>query len=110
MFLIGCLYTCSQAAFPIKGIWFDAANGVTFPAFCDFMEYLTDRVMIPVCALGCCVFVGWVWKPESAIAEVEENGAHFGLAPAYRVLIKYAAPVAILTILAMSFITGTTLS
>lgn len=71
MFLIGCLYTCSQAAFPIKGVWFDAANGVSVPAFCDFMEFLTDRVMIPVCALGCCVFVGWVWKPENAIAEME---------------------------------------
>ena len=110
MFLIGCLYTCSQAAFPLKGIWFDAANGTTSPAFCDAMEFLTDRIMIPVCALGCCVFVGWVWKPGSAIAEVEQNGVRFGLARVYAVLIRYVAPVAILTILAMSFATGMTLS
>lgn len=110
MFLIGCLYTCSQAAFPIKGVWFDAANGFSFPAFCDFMEFLTDRVMIPICALGCCIFVGWVWKPENAIAEMEQNGVRFGLAPIYRVLVKYVAPLAILTILIMSFATGKTLS
>ena len=110
MFLIGCLYTCSQAAFPITGIWFDAANGVTFPAFCDFMEFLTDRIMIPVCALGCSIFVGWIWKPESAIAEVEQNGVAFGFKKVYSILIKYVAPIAILTILIMSFATGMTLS
>ena len=110
MFLIGCLYTCSQAAYPIKGIWFDAAGGVSTPAFCDAMEFLTDRIMIPVCALGCCIFVGWVWKPESAIAEVEQNGVRFGLARVYSLIIKYVAPLAILTILVMSFATGMTLS
>ncbi|MBR2257997.1 MAG: sodium-dependent transporter [Blautia sp.] len=110
MFCIGCLYTCSQAAYPIKGVWFDAANGITFPAFCDFMEFLTDRIMIPVCALGCCIFVGWVWKPEKAIAEIEQNGIRFGLARTYSILVKYVAPLAILTILVMSFATGSTLS
>lgn len=110
MFLIGCMYTCSQAAYPIKGIWFDAANGVTYPAFCDAMEYLTDRLMIPICALGCCIFAGWIWKPESAIAEIRQNMVRFGLAPVYRVLVKYLAPLAILTILIMSFATGMTLS
>ena len=110
MFCIGCLYTCSQAAFPLKGIWFDAANGVTYPAFCDFMEYLTDRIMIPVCALGCCIFAGWVWKPEKVIAEVEKTEIRFGLAKAYSVLVKYIAPLAILTILVISFVTGMTLS
>ncbi len=110
MFAIGCLYTCSQAAYPIKGVWFDAANGVSFPAFCDAMEFLTDRIMIPVCALGSCLFVGWVWKPEKAVAEIEQNGVRFALAKVYTVIIKYVAPVAILTILVMSFATGMTLS
>ena len=110
LFLIGCLYTCSQAAYPLKGVWFDLTNGVTSPAFCDAMEYLTDRLMIPVCALGCCVFAGWAWKPDQVIAEVERSGVHFGLARAYCVLIKYVAPLAILVILVISFVTGSTLS
>ncbi len=110
LFAIGCLYTCSQAAVPLHGIWLDGTNGVTYPAFCDFMEYLTDRIMIPVCALGCCIFVGWVWKPEKAIEEVESCGAAFKLAGIYKILIKYVAPVAILTILIMSFTSGMTLS
>ncbi|MBE6908898.1 MAG: sodium-dependent transporter [Ruminococcaceae bacterium] len=110
MFLVGCLYTCSQAAYPLKGIWFDFANGVTYPALCDAMEFLTDRVMIPLCALGCCVFVGWVWKPETAVTEVERCGTRFRLARAYGFLIKYIAPVSILVILGVSLFTGTTLS
>ena len=110
MFLIGCLYTCSQAAFPIKGVWFDAVNGLTYPAFCDFLEYLTDRLMIPVCALGCALFVGWVWKPGAAVEEVERCGRRFKLAVVYIVLVKVVAPIAILTILALSLVTGRTLS
>ncbi len=110
MFLIGCLYTCSQAAFPLKGIWFDFANGVTFPPLCDAMEFLTDRIMIPLGALGCCVFVGWSWKPESAIAEVERCGVRFRLAKAFGFLIKFVAPAAVILILCVSLFTGTTLS
>lgn len=110
LFLIGCLYTCSQAAFGLKGIWFDFANGVTYPALCDAMEFLTDRIMIPLCALGTCVFVGWVWKPESAVAEVERCGVKFRLAGAYGFLIRFIAPAAIVVILAVSLLTGTTLS
>ena len=110
MFLIGCLYTCSQAALPLKGIWVDANNGVTYPPFCDFMEYLTDRLLIPICALGCCIFAGWVWKPESVIREVEQNGVRFRFAGAYRLLVRFVAPLAILVILVMSLVTGTTLS
>ena len=110
MFAIGCLYTCSQAAYPLKGIWFDFAHGVTFPPLCDAMEFLTDRVMIPLCALGCCLFAGWVWKPENVAAEVERCGTKFALAKAYGFLIRFVAPVSILVILAVSLFTGTTLS
>ena len=110
MFLIGCLYTCSQAAYPLKGFWIDAAGGVSFPAFCDAMEYLTDRLMIPFCALGCCLFAGWVWKPESAIREIEQSGVRFGMKKAYAVIIRYVAPLAIITILGMSIFGGITLS
>ncbi|MBQ9007917.1 MAG: sodium-dependent transporter [Clostridia bacterium] len=110
MFLIGCLYTCTQAAVPLKGIWFDGVNGITYPPLCDFMEYLTDRLIIPLCALGCCIFVGWVWKPESVIAEIEQNGIRFRLAKVYTVLIRFIAPAAILAILLLSFISGVTLS
>ncbi len=110
MFLIGSLYTCSQAAIPLKGIWFDGVHGITFPPLCDFMEYLTDRLMIPLCALGSCIFAGWIWKPEHVITEVEQNGSPFRLAKVYTVLIRFVAPAAILAILILSIVSGVTLS
>ena len=110
MFLIGCLYTCSQAAYPLKGIWIDAVNGLSHPALCDAMEFLTDRLMIPFCALGCCLFVGWCWTPEKAVEEIEQSGVRFGLKRVYAVIIRFVAPAAIIVILGMSLITGTTLS
>ena len=110
MFLVGCLYTCSQAAFPIKGIWFDVENKVSFPAFCDFMEFFTDRLMIPVCALACSVFVGWIWKPKGVIEEVEQNGVRFRTAGIYSILVRYVAPAGISVILVRSLLTGQTFS
>jgi len=110
MFLVGCLYTCSQAAYPIKGIWLDLANGVSFPAFGDAMEFLTDRLMIPVCALGVCIFVGWIWKPQNAIAEMEQSGHKFPYPRVFSFLIRYVAPISIIVILVFSFVTGTSLS
>ncbi len=111
MFLVGCLYTISQAAYPIKGIWFDFVNGITFPGFGDFMEYLSDCLLIPLCALATSVFVGWVWKPKASIEEVRQNGKFaFKLAPVYAVLIKYLVPVSIAAIIITSFVTGTVIS
>ena len=40
----------------------------------------------------------------------EKDGVRFGLAWAYSLLVKYIAPIAILVILVMSFLTGMTLS
>lgn len=111
MFLVGCLYTMSQAAYNIKGIWFDFVNGVSFPGFGDFMEFLTDRLLIPLCAFGVAVFVGWSWKPENAIAEIEQGGQFkFAIKGIWIVLIKYIIPIAIVTILIASFVQGTSLS
>lgn len=110
LFLLGAFYTCSQASMNIKGIWFDFKDGVTFPIFGDFLEFLTDRLMIPVCALGIAVFAGWVWKPKTVIDEVRSSGATFGWARLYGFLIRFLVPAAIVTILVVSFATGTTLS
>ena len=110
LFLIGCLYTCSQAAFPLHGVWFDFANGVTFPGFGDAMEFLTDRVMIPIAALGTCIFVGWSWTPEKAAEEIHRGGVRFGLLKLYSFLVRFVLPAAIAVIFAVSLFTGTTLS
>ncbi len=140
MFSIGCLYTLSQTAYNIKGIWFDFNNHLSFPIFGNFMEYLTDQLMIPLCALGTCIFIGWIWRPRHevlvntkkepltfkrfwkkvgkiliappacAIAELEADGSKFKIARLYTYLIKYVAPIAIAAILIGGFVSGDPLS
>ncbi|MBQ7376812.1 MAG: sodium-dependent transporter [Clostridia bacterium] len=140
MFLIGCLYTLSQAAYSIKGVWFDFKNYFSTPSFGDFMELLTDQLMIPLCALGTCIFIGWIWRPRRAaltsdgktpltfksfwkkvgkvltappacaIAELEADGSKFKIAKVYTYLIKYVAPIAIAAILIGGFVSGNPLS
>lgn len=110
MFLIGIIYTLSQAHFNIRGVWLDGASGLTFPAFADCLEYLTDRLMTPLGALAYCVFVGWVWGPKKAVEEIEQEGLRFPLAKPWAVLVKYLVPAAIIVILFAGMVMGLTLS
>ncbi|MCJ7835979.1 sodium-dependent transporter [Cuneatibacter sp. NSJ-177] len=110
-FIIGIFYTLSQLYASIKGIWFDFANGVTFPAFGDFLEFLTDRLLTPLGSLTFCIFVGWVWTTKKGIAEVERDGTYtFKLKKIWSVLVKFIAPLAILTILIGGMVFGLALS
>ncbi len=110
MFFIGVLYTLSQVHMEIRGIWLDGASGLTFPAFGDFLEFFTDRLMTPLGALAYCIFVGWVWGPQKAVAEIEREGVRFPLAKPWAVLVKYVAPSAIVVILFAGMVMGLTLS
>lgn len=108
-FLIGVVYTISQAAYTIQLPWFDFTGMHMFSAG-DWLEMFTDRVLLPVAALGECIFVGWLWGPKKVIAEVRQNGVKFTWAGIYSFLIKFVCPVAIAVILLYSLITGTTIS
>ena len=108
-FLIGILYTISQASVEIKIPWLDF-QGVTMVSAGDWMEIVTDRLLLPVCAFGECIFVGWIWKPASVIEEIEASGTKFRFSKIYTFLIKYLCPAAILVIVLVSMITGQTIS
>jgi NSS family neurotransmitter:Na+ symporter len=111
MFVVGILYTISQASIPLKGVWFDFANKISFPGFGDFMEYLTDRLLIPLNALTVCLLLGWVWGTKNAVAEIRQDGKFpFKLAGVWSIAVKYVAPAAILIIIIASFVMGKTVS
>jgi NSS family neurotransmitter:Na+ symporter len=111
MFVIGVFYTISQAAFNIKGVWFDFTNGVSYPALADWMEFVTDRLLIPICALTVCLLAGWVWGAKNGVAEVEQGGKiSFKLGGAWTVAVKYIAPAAIVIIIIFGLLLGRALS
>jgi NSS family neurotransmitter:Na+ symporter len=102
-FLIGILYTASQACIDIKGIWFDA-SGITHPVFADFMEYVTDKLIMPLCALLYCVLVGWIWGIDKASDEISSQGRYpFKLKAIYSIIVKFVAPIAIILIMLSGF-------
>ncbi|WP_304507143.1 sodium-dependent transporter [Anaerotignum sp.] len=110
LFVIGIFYTLSQAYLPIKGIWW-SLDGVQFPIFGDFMEYLTDRLLLPFGAFFTTIFVGWIWGTDNAIKEATSDGKYkFTLAPLWAFLVKVAAPVGIFFIIVAGLLLGMSIS
>ncbi len=111
MFLLGCGYSLSQGALSLTLPWFDFANGLQFLPMANVMELCTDNLIMPLAALSLCLFVGWVWKPSAAIAEMRREGsAQVRFAPLWAFLMRYVCPVAIAIILVSGFVFGKALS
>jgi NSS family neurotransmitter:Na+ symporter len=111
MFVVGIFYTLSQANMNIKGIWFDAVNKVSFPGLGDFMEYLTDRLLIPINALTACILAGWIWGAKNGVAEVQQNGKFASkLGGAWTISVKFVAIAAIAIIIIFGLIFGRAIS
>ncbi len=64
----------------------------------DFMDFISNSVMMPIAALMACVFVGWVVKPQVVIDEVRSSGKFSG-ERLFVVMVKYIAPVLLVIIL-----------
>jgi NSS family neurotransmitter:Na+ symporter len=111
LFIIGIFYTFSQAGFmEIHGIWF-SKNGVEYPIFGDFLEYLTDRLLLPLGAFFTTVFVGWIWGTDNAVKEATSDGKFpFALAPLWKVLVKFIAPICIIVIIIAGMVLGMSIS
>ncbi|WP_405730015.1 sodium-dependent transporter [Anaerotignum sp.] len=110
LYIIGVLYTLSQAYMNLKGIWI-SREGLQFPIFGDFLEYLTDRLLLPLGAFFTTLFVGWIWGPENSIEEATSNGKYkFTLAPAYRMIVKFIDPIAIGAIIVAGMVFGMAIS
>lgn len=64
----------------------------------DFFDFTSNSVLMPIAAIGTCIFVGFVIKPKTLIEEVEVNGK-FKMKKFYSIMIKYIAPVCLVAIL-----------
>lgn len=58
----------------------------------DVMDYISNNVFMPIVAIGTCILVGWILKPQTIIDEVEKSGCVMGRKKLYIVMIKYIAP------------------
>lgn len=71
----------------------------------DFFDKVSNTVLMPVCALGSCVVVGWLIdkkptaNPFKTLKTLEEDGLNIGkFGKIFSIMVKYVAPILILTI------------
>jgi NSS family neurotransmitter:Na+ symporter len=67
----------------------------------DFMDFLSNSLLMPICAFFTCIFVGWVIRPQTIIDEVRYSSA-FHREKLFKVMIKYVCPVFMVIILVSS--------
>jgi NSS family neurotransmitter:Na+ symporter len=81
------------------GMW----SGVKLFGFAilDFFDFLSNNILMPIVALLTCIFVGYVIKTKTIEDEVELSG-EFKSKKLYRIMIKYVAPIFVITILISS--------
>lgn len=94
-------YSLSQdAARNINLPWFDFASGVRMLPMNAVMEKFTDNLMIPLGALGICLFVGWSWGTGKAWEEIcPEGNVPAVFKHIWSFIIRFLAPALILVIL-----------
>ena len=76
-----------------NGVWQTKFFGM---AFFDFVGYIAEAVLMPLCGLMMCIVIGYVWGTDKAAAEIKNNGLMpFKSEMYWKILIKYIAPVLI---------------
>ena len=68
----------------------------------DFMDFISNSVLMPVVALFTCIFVGFVIKPKTIIEEASLEGSSFKSKGLFTVMIRYIAPLFLIAILLSS--------
>ena len=74
-------------------------------AILDFMDFLSNSVLMPICAFCTCIFIGYIIKPKTIIDEVKISSQFIG-EKIFVVMIRYIAPIAIIAILIFSVLSG----
>lgn len=67
----------------------------------DFLDFISNSILMPVVAFFTCIFIGYVIKPEALIEEAEIS-AKFRAKKLFIITIKYFAPICIILILLSS--------
>ena len=97
MSILSAGYSLSQE--PGRGInlpWFNFSSGIQTLPMNLVMEKFTDDLMIPLGALVFCIFTGWIWGTQNAVAEIEsDGGTPFALKGVWSFVIRFLAPGAI---------------
>lgn len=59
----------------------------------DFVCMLTDNIFLPLGGICMCYYIGWKWKPQLLVEEMEQEGVRFRLARIWIFLVKFITPI-----------------
>ena len=85
------------------GIWSDFT--ILGFSILDFLDFVSNSVLLPLVGMLTCIVVGFVIKPDAVISEVELNG-EFRMKHFYVAMVKWVAPIFIFAILVSSVLQG----
>lgn len=69
----------------------------------DFVCMLTDNIFLPLGGIFMCYYIGWKWRPDRLIDEIERDGQPFKLARIWIFLIRYMTPIMVAVVTLTGF-------
>lgn len=70
----------------------------------DIMDFVSNSILMPICALFTCILIGFVVKPKAVIDEATRNGEKFKSRNLFAVVIKWVSPICLVLILISSIL------
>ncbi len=67
--------------------------------FLDFFDFITNSALMPLVALGSCLFVSFAISPEAIEMEILRSDPRFAARLLYRVMVRFVAPILIVAVL-----------
>ena len=67
------------------------------------MDYISNNLLMPIVAIGTCILVGWILKPQVVIDEATKNGEKLARKGLLVIMLRYIAPVMLLALLLKAF-------
>jgi NSS family neurotransmitter:Na+ symporter len=104
--IIFCILSIPNSMSMAEGTAFSGSNFLgTGMSLFDAVDFFSNNIVLPLGGLLMCIVVGWLWKPEKAIAEIESTpGYVFKLKAAWSFALRFIAPILILIVLITQFI------
>lgn len=69
----------------------------------DFVCMLTDNIFLPMGGVFMCYYIGWKWRPDFLIDEIERDGVPFKMARVWIFLIRYITPIMVAVVTLTGF-------
>ena len=99
--VVVCLGFVEGSPFNFKNL--TLPNGSQGAQMLDIFDYVSNSILMPIVAIGTCIFVGWIIKTQVIEDEATKNGEKFGRRHMFRVMVKYIAPILLAILLLTAF-------